>query len=57
MLVWNHHSTAFKSRIGLIIMCEHIEILTDGEYVCQYCGLVLEKDYSENNIIFFRYKD
>ena len=33
-------------------MCEHIEILTDGEYVCQYCGLVLEKECSEKNIIF-----
>ena len=34
-------------------MCEHNEILTDGEYVCQYCGLVLEKDYGKNNINFF----
>ena len=34
-------------------MCEHNEILTDGEYVCQYCGVVLEKDYDMNNISLF----
>ena len=54
MSVWNHHWTAFKLKIGLPIMCEHNEILTDGEYVCQYCGLVLEKDYGKNNIYFFQ---
>ena len=30
---------------GFYKMCEHSEILVEGEYVCQNCGLVLEKEF------------
>ena len=33
---------------GFYRMCEHSEILADGEYVCQNCGLVLEKEFIYN---------
>ena len=35
---------------GFYKMCEHSELLVDGEYVCENCGLVLEKEFIYNQI-------
>ena len=37
---------------GLIngfIMCDHLEVLDGGEYICKNCGLVLGQEYVSFN--------
>lgn len=35
---------------GYCKICEHSEILVAREYICQNCGLVLEREFIHNNL-------